>query len=277
MQRGDRRPDDAHREGDNTPPDLEHDDRGQSRDRDVRDADDEPVPLEDLVEAREEPRVQGLRVAGRPAGQEPERPARDQRLREAVALLDELLEDRCLARRRGRLAAGRPRRRARSRSLGRVSSRLRGETGAGTTAVSSHARCQSSSTSRHQSRWPWSRSPLHVLVRAGASTTLGCSCSRARARASRSVSPASSRKRTTEPVAERNPEAGLPSCGELRWNEIRERTPQARPSRADPRNAGSRAARRRARSTSWSSSGERSSSEVAIEARSAFTSRSSGR
>ena len=153
VQRGDRRADDAHRQGTNTPPDLEHDDRGQSGDRDMRDADDEPVPLEDLVEPREEPRVQGLRVAGWPARQKPERPTRDQGLREAVALLDELLED--LAplgeqdddpRDDGCDEHDRDRAAACHRELLRDGSRR--------DRSSSHARCQSSSTSRHHSRWP---------------------------------------------------------------------------------------------------------------------------
>ena len=94
VQRRDRRPDDTDPKRDGAATDLEHDDRGQSCERDVCDADDEPVTLEDLVEAGEEPGVQRLRVSRRSPGKEPERPARDEGLCEAVALLDELLEDR---------------------------------------------------------------------------------------------------------------------------------------------------------------------------------------
>ena len=93
VERCDRRADDADLERDDATADLEHQDGGHGGDSDVRDADDEPVPLEDLVEAGEEPSVEGLRVAGRPAGEEPEGAARDQRLREAVALLHELAQD----------------------------------------------------------------------------------------------------------------------------------------------------------------------------------------
>ena len=56
-------------------------------------ADDEPGPLERPVERGQEPGVQRLRVGRRDVGQEPERPARDEGLRERVALLDVLLED----------------------------------------------------------------------------------------------------------------------------------------------------------------------------------------
>jgi hypothetical protein len=93
VERGDRRADDPDLKRGHPPADLEHDRRGQRSDGDLRDPDHEPVPLEDLVEAREEPGIERLRVSRRPARQEPERSARDERLREAVALLDERLED----------------------------------------------------------------------------------------------------------------------------------------------------------------------------------------
>ena len=188
--------------------------------------DDEPVPLEDLVEAREEPRVQGLRVAGGPAWQEPERPARDQGLREAVALLDQLLEDLALARRRGRLPAGRPPRPARSRSPGRVSSRLGGEIGR------SRDGCVEP---RALPELEHEQAPQPVAVialstsrarRAGASTTLGCSCSRARVRASRSVSPASSRKGPRNQAPSGMPKPVFPREASSAGIEIRERTPK---------------------------------------------------
>jgi len=94
VQRGDRRPDDADPKRGSTSTDLEHDHRGQCCDRDVRQADDQPVTLENLVERGEEPGVEGLGVSRGPPGQEAERSAGDECLREAVALLDELLKDR---------------------------------------------------------------------------------------------------------------------------------------------------------------------------------------
>ncbi len=151
MQRRDRRPDDADPKRDDAATDLEHDHGGQSCDRDVRDADDEPVPLEGLVEPGEEPGVEGLCVAGGSPGEEAERPARDERLCEAVALLDELLED--------RPPLGEQDDEARQDRGGEhdcegLPSRHRAAAarGAGVTAASSHERCQSSSTSRHQRR-----------------------------------------------------------------------------------------------------------------------------
>ena len=181
------------RERDGAAPDLEHDDRGQGGERDVRDADDEPVPLEDLVEAREEPGVERLRVARGSPGQEAERPARDERLREAVALLDELLEDRSALAREGRRGAAPPRRRARSR-VARPSRH-------GAAARARHGRDGGvEPRALPELEHEQAPEPMAVVALAVAcarasmrSTTFGCSCSRARARASRSVSPASSR------------------------------------------------------------------------------------
>ena len=94
VQRRDQRADEPDAKRHDPPADLEHDERGERGDHDVRDPDDQPVALEDPVEAGEEPRVERLRVRGRAVRQEAERTARDERLREAVALLDELREDR---------------------------------------------------------------------------------------------------------------------------------------------------------------------------------------
>ena len=63
-------------------------------DDDLRDPDGEPRPAERQVDPGEEPAVERLRVRGRDAGEEAERPVVDERRREAVALVDELLEDR---------------------------------------------------------------------------------------------------------------------------------------------------------------------------------------
>ena len=93
MERRDGRSDDAHLERDDAPPDLQDEHRRQRGEHDVRDPHDEPVPLEHLIQPGEEPGVQRLRVAGRPARNEAERAARDERAGEAVALLDKLGED----------------------------------------------------------------------------------------------------------------------------------------------------------------------------------------
>ncbi len=74
--------------------DLEHDERGRHCDDDLCDPDGEPRAAEREVEGRQEPAVERLRVRGGDVREEPERPVVDERLREAVALVDELLEDR---------------------------------------------------------------------------------------------------------------------------------------------------------------------------------------
>ena len=73
--------------------DREDDERGRDGDDDLCDADREPRASEREVDPREEPAVQRLRVRRRDAGKEPERAVVDERRREAVALVDELLED----------------------------------------------------------------------------------------------------------------------------------------------------------------------------------------
>ena len=75
-------------------PDLEDDERREHGDHDLGDPDGEPRPPEREVDPGEKPSVERLRVRGRDAGQEPERPVVDERRGEAVALVDELLEDR---------------------------------------------------------------------------------------------------------------------------------------------------------------------------------------
>ena len=62
---------------DDAPPDLEDEHRGQRGDDEVGDPDDEPMALEHLVEPGQEPRVERLRVPGRPAREEAEGAARD--------------------------------------------------------------------------------------------------------------------------------------------------------------------------------------------------------
>ena len=85
--------DHAHSRGVQSPADLEHEQCRRHGDERLRQADDEPRAVERPVESREEERVERLRVRRRHVGEEPERPALDQRAGEAVALLDELLED----------------------------------------------------------------------------------------------------------------------------------------------------------------------------------------
>ncbi len=74
--------------------DLEDDERREHGDHDLCDPDGEPRPPEGQVDPSEKPPVERLRVRRRDAGQKPERPVVDQRRREAVALVDECLEDR---------------------------------------------------------------------------------------------------------------------------------------------------------------------------------------
>ena len=75
-------------------PDREDDECRRDRDGDLREPDREPRATERQVDRREEPAVERLRVRRRDAGEEAERPVIDERRREAVALVDELLEDR---------------------------------------------------------------------------------------------------------------------------------------------------------------------------------------
>ena len=65
----------------------------QRRDRDVREPDDHPAPLERPVERDQEEAVERLRVRGRVARHEAVRPARDERPRERVALVEEARRD----------------------------------------------------------------------------------------------------------------------------------------------------------------------------------------
>ena len=74
--------------------DLEDDERCEHGDHDLGDPDGEPRPAERQVDPGEKPSVERLRVRGRDAGQETERPVVDERRGEAVALVDEFLEDR---------------------------------------------------------------------------------------------------------------------------------------------------------------------------------------
>ena len=94
MQRRDEGGNEAHACRAKARPDLEDDERGRDRDDHLCDAHGEPVATERVVQAREEPSVQRLRVRRRDVGQEAERPVVDEGRREAVALVDELLEDR---------------------------------------------------------------------------------------------------------------------------------------------------------------------------------------
>ncbi len=71
--------------------DLEDDERCRDRHDDLRDPDREPRSPEREVDPREKPPVQRLCVRGRNAGQEAERAVVDERRREPVALVDELL------------------------------------------------------------------------------------------------------------------------------------------------------------------------------------------
>ena len=73
--------------------DREDEQRGDRREGDLREPDDDPGAVERPVEPGEEPGVERLGVGGRDVRQEAERPARDERARERVALLDVLLED----------------------------------------------------------------------------------------------------------------------------------------------------------------------------------------
>ena len=71
--------------------DREDDERGGHGDGDLREPDGEPRTAEWPVERREEPAVQRLGIGGRDV-QEAEGAVLDERRREAVALVDELLE-----------------------------------------------------------------------------------------------------------------------------------------------------------------------------------------
>ena len=106
MQRRDQRGDEADAGRAQPRPDLEDDERGRDRDDDLRDPDGEPRAAEREVEAGEEPAVERLRVRGRNVGQEAERPVVDERRGEAVALVDELLEDRLALAQRARARRG---------------------------------------------------------------------------------------------------------------------------------------------------------------------------
>ena len=94
MQRRDERRDDADTGRAEARADLEHEERGDDRYDRLRDAHRQPRPAERQVEAGEEPAVERLRVGGRNAGEEAEGAVVDERGRETVALVDELLEDR---------------------------------------------------------------------------------------------------------------------------------------------------------------------------------------
>ena len=74
--------------------DLEDDQRRRDGDDDLRDPHGEPRAPEREVEAREEPAVERLGVRRRHVREESERAVVDERRREAVALVHELLEDR---------------------------------------------------------------------------------------------------------------------------------------------------------------------------------------
>ena len=93
VQRRDEGGDDADPDRREVPADREHEQRRDDREGDLGEPDDDPRAVERPVEGGEEPCVERLRVGGRDLGQEAERPARDERPRERVALLDVLLED----------------------------------------------------------------------------------------------------------------------------------------------------------------------------------------
>ena len=94
MQRRDQRGDEPDARRPQPRADLEDDERGRDGDDDLRDPDREPRAAEREVERGEEPAVERLRVRRGDVREEAERPVVDERLREAVALVDELLEDR---------------------------------------------------------------------------------------------------------------------------------------------------------------------------------------
>ena len=94
VQRRDRRGDEADAGRAEPRPDREDDQRRRDRDGDLREPDREPRATERQVDRREEPAVERLCVRRRDAGKEAERPVIDERRRETVALVDELLEDR---------------------------------------------------------------------------------------------------------------------------------------------------------------------------------------
>ena len=141
--------------------------------------------------------------------------------------------------------------------------------------ASTYSRCQSSSISRHQSRCAWSARPETCSCNSRA-TAPGLNSPRARAVSSSRTSPASVRRSSRNQRAIGTPNPVLPrvatSGGRASANARRSATLPRRPSTF------SRSGRETPSSrTLWSSRGERTSSECAIEARSAFRSKSPGR
>ena len=94
MQCGEQRGDDPDPRRAQASPDLQDEQRSEHRHDNLCEADREPGPAERQVDRCEEPAVERLRIRGRDPGQEAERPVVDQRRGEAVALVDELLENR---------------------------------------------------------------------------------------------------------------------------------------------------------------------------------------
>ncbi len=93
VQGGDQSCDHACEERVEAPADLEHEQCRSRGHEDLGEPHDEPTAVERPVQGGEEPCVQGLGVRRRHPRQEAERSARHERLRKAVALLDEGFED----------------------------------------------------------------------------------------------------------------------------------------------------------------------------------------
>ena len=154
VQRGDERRDQAGGQRVDSTAKLENEQRCGDRNEHLRDADDGPRAAERPVERCQEEGIQRLGVAGRNAGNEAEGAAVCERPREPVALLRKRVEQPVAfieQHDKAREDAGcddDPR-----------CSRARHAAARVAPAPSIHVRCQSSSTSRHQSRWPWSRRP----------------------------------------------------------------------------------------------------------------------
>ena len=190
-----------------------------------------------------------------------------ERLREVVALVGECAEDAvALVHEHDETRRRSPQRRS-ARGGARLTRRRRA------TGASTCSRSHSSSIKRHQRRWPWSARPDSC----SSSRRATVSCRNQPRSCGQSRSCASVAQVGAEPAPERDAEAGLAARRDVR-RAARPRTrgaarpcPRGRASSANP------AARARARRPRGRGSGERSSSECAIEARSAFSSRSPGR
>src|SRR5204863_6201035 len=233
------------------------------RDDDLRKADRPPLPVEDPVDGHEEEAVERLRVRGGLAWYEAERPVMYERQREVVALVCERAEDLVsLVQQHDHTGDDR-----REGDQPQVSAPQAATKSGASTCSRSH----SSSMSRHQRRCPWSARPLSCSSRSR-TTVFASNQPRSVARTSRASACRSWRNQrpsgTPKPVFPRAATSGGRSWAKAR----RSATLPSRPRVF--RWSGSASPRA---TTSWSRNGDRSSSECAIEARSALSRRSPGR